>query len=84
MDGKKLADKMNVSPAFISAIEHHSSNISLDNLEKLCQAFDISISNFFSEEMDPIDLQLLQCMKQLSHKEKEYLHAFILSLLKKK
>lgn len=52
MSAKELAISLDVSPSFISAIEKGTKKVSIENLFKLCETMNISMSDFFKTETD--------------------------------
>lgn len=83
---KELGYKMNVHQSFISGLENNTKKCSTDNLFKLCEIFNITISEFFNDDnSDPIVLtselkELLNSAKDLTPEQLELLSKFIQSL----
>lgn len=81
MTAKELASKVGVTPAFISALEHQSTNVSLKTLTKICQTFDMSLAEFFTFEPSSIEPNLILLLEQLSREQQTYLAEFIHSMI---
>ncbi|WP_368490229.1 helix-turn-helix domain-containing protein [Clostridium sp. BJN0013] len=47
---KELGYKMNVHQSFISGLENNIKKCSMDNLFKLCEIFNITLSEFFNDD----------------------------------
>lgn len=78
-----LASKIGVSQSFISGIENGTKKCSFDNLEKICSALGITLTDFFNYEQTelPPDLsQLLQEAKKLTPEQRKKLIEFIRSI----
>lgn len=71
MTAKELAHKIDISPSFISAIEHNSTKLSLKTLEHICEALNVSLSEFFNDEVSPIEKKLISLIQSLPE-EKQY------------
>lgn len=81
MTAKFLANAVGVSPPFISALEHQSTNVSINTLEKICQTMDISLSEFFAVETSTISPSLLALLEQLTPEQQGILQQFLRSIL---
>lgn len=66
MTAKELAGRVGVTPAFISALEHKSTNVSLRTLSKICDIFGITLAEFFTFEPSKISPRLLNLLESLS------------------
>ena len=51
---KELANRAELSQAYISAVENDIKNISFNSLNKVCESLDISITEFFNEDSQAI------------------------------
>ncbi|MEC6748640.1 helix-turn-helix transcriptional regulator [Marinilactibacillus sp. XAAS-LB27] len=71
MTAKELAQKIDISPSFISAIEHNSTKLSLKTLSHICDALDVSLSEFFNDDASPIEKRLITIIQSLPE-EKQY------------
>ncbi|MFC6463742.1 helix-turn-helix domain-containing protein [Marinilactibacillus sp. GCM10026970] len=71
MTAKELAQKIDISPSFISAIEHNSTKLSLKTLSHICDVLDVSLAEFFNEETSPIEKRLITIIQSLPE-EKQY------------
>lgn len=72
-----------VSRPFITGIENNQKKCSIENLEKICNALNITLSEFFSTEPSKITSQeyvLLDSARKLSSEQLELLTAFIRSI----
>lgn len=83
MSARKLAELTKLDPSQISKIEKGVSKPSLDALERICIALNISLAEFFSA--DNIDIpthqqQLLDSTKSLSPDQIKLLNDFLNSL----
>lgn len=78
-----LAIDCGISRPFISGIENGLKKCSIENLEKICNALNISLSDFFSTEPSKISVQeyaLLDASKKLSPKQLDKLITFVESI----
>jgi|SRR5690625_3074664 len=83
LSARKLADMANLDPSQISKIEQGISKPSIDALNRICNAFGISMSEFFSEnsfDIPSYQRELLQTSKSLSVQQIELLNNFLKSL----
>lgn len=83
--GRMLAKLTKLDPSQISKIENGAAKPSLDALDRICQALDITISEFFSTESDPLPpdlVQLLKTTKKLTPEQRKLLNEFLRSLEK--
>ena len=72
-----------VSRPFITGIENGQKKCSIENLEKICNALNISLSDFFSTEPSKMSAQeyaLLDVTKKLSPEQLDKLIAFVESI----
>lgn len=77
---KEVACEAEVSPAFISAVEHQQSNISFMKLEKICDVLEVSMSDFFLDNIEPIEQAISHRVHQLSEHQKHALYQFLLTI----
>lgn len=49
MSQEELAARANVHRTYIGMIERAEKNITLENIEKICKALDLTISEFFKD-----------------------------------
>ena len=78
-----LAHDCDFSQGFLSSIENNQKKCSIENLEKICNALNITLSEFFSTEPSKITSQeylLLDSVRKLNSKQLELLTAFIRSI----
>lgn len=86
ISAKELANKIGITPVFLCYIESGNKKPSLDTLEKICKALDISMADLFiNETVKPYDLyQLVKEAEQLSPFQRKQLTEFIKSMRMKK
>ena len=70
----KLSEKSNVSQGTLSTINRHK-DITLSTIQKLCDAFDITLSQFFYEggellEITPEQLEFLNLFNAITPEQK--------------
>lgn len=83
ISARTLAQMTNLDPSQISKIERGSSKPSLDALERICKALNISLSEFFSEAevvLPSEQLQLLESTKSLTREQINLLSKFLETL----
>ena len=76
ISGKALAEKIGLVPSQINKIEHGVTKPSIDSLERICAALNISLSDFFATEaptIDPSLSRLLQAAEKLTEVERQKL-----------
>lgn len=74
---KSLSKKINVAPSFVSAIEHNSTKLSLDTLNKICHALHITLQEFFMEDVTTIEKQLFHRIKSMDEEQQKHLLLFL-------
>lgn len=77
---KDLAEQIGVSPAFISALEHHSSSCSLKTLARICEVLEVSYATFFDEDKDLFVQKIEYQLQQLSKEQQLALFDFLRTL----
>ena len=83
ISARTLAQMTNLDPSQISKVERGASKPSLDALERICQALNISLSEFFSEVevgLPPEQSRLLESTKSLTKEQIALLTKFLESL----
>lgn len=78
-----LAEQIGVAQSFISAIENSSKKCSLETLDTICTLLDISLADFFSEEISDLEpnlKQLLEASKNLTLEQRELITKFLETL----
>lgn len=60
----KLANIAGLSQSFVRQIELGEKNPTIDSLNLICEALDITLSNFFSEEPLPIRAELIMKLNE--------------------
>lgn len=81
----QLAKSAFISQPYLSDIERGRTFPSLDKLKTICTALDISLGEFFGDQMEltPDLLRLVDNAKKLSENEREKLNQFIEVLVNK-
>lgn len=74
-----------ISQSAFSKMEKQQSTLSLDTIQRICDAFGISLAQFFSDEDDYPDLSLqqrtlLESWSRLSQPKKEFIQKMIIEL----
>ncbi len=80
-----LAKKVGLDPTTIYKIEANDSKPSLSSLERICDALDINLAEFFAEEnqgLDPELQRLLGTAKKLSPQQIKHLRKLLDSMRK--
>lgn len=65
MTAKELAQNIELSPSFISAIENNASKLSLATLNRICDTLGVTLSEFFNEQASVVDTKLLSVIKNM-------------------
>ncbi len=82
----QLAEKSGLTQSTISSWYCKNMLPSIPSLEKVCSAFDITLSQFFLEDstsavnLSPLQVEVLANFDKLSINQKEFLLAFLKSL----
>lgn len=80
-----LADQLGITQSFISALEKDQKKASLETLFAITTALDISMSDFFADEirlLDPNKQRLLNAVEKLDEDELKKLIEFVEALKK--
>lgn len=80
-----LAHDSGISQPSLSNVENGKKTLSIETLEKVCNALGVSLSEFFSPqqtELPPKQYELLQATKNLNDAQLDCLISFINSLKK--
>lgn len=72
----EIADKTGLTTSYISNI-HQGKTVGINNLEKICSAIGITLSQFFQADVKPVDLSVLEAISGLSDEKKKQLALFI-------
>lgn len=80
MTAKELAERINVSPPFVSAIENNSTKLSLKTLSHICDVLGVTLAEFFDTNLSPVEQKLISQIKALPEKKKYELSAFLTDL----
>ncbi|GAA0353327.1 helix-turn-helix transcriptional regulator [Alkalibacterium iburiense] len=81
MTAKELAQRVEVSPSFISAVENNDSKLSLKTLTRICAALGVTLAEFFNEEATVIDSKLQSVISRLPEEKKWQLLNFLEGLV---
>ena len=81
MTAKELAEQINVSPPFISAIENNATKLSLTTLASICDVLGVTLSEFFNSETSPVEKKLISQIKHLPEEKQYELLAFLTGLV---
>ena len=73
----KLANKAGVSQSYLREIELGKKNPTVETLSYICEALNISLKDFFTEEEYPVQPFLMSAIKKLSPNEQLKLAEFI-------
>ena len=73
----RLSQITGISQSAFSKMARQQSTLSLENLQRICDAFGISMAQFFSDSGDYPDLtpqpkELLRCWSLLNEKKRDY------------
>ncbi|WP_152540378.1 helix-turn-helix domain-containing protein [Sporolactobacillus terrae] len=73
------------SQSYLSDIEKGRTMPSIDKLSSICTALEISLGDFFGQEYHLYSdiIQLMDNVKKLTDKERQYLNTFIEEILKR-
>ena len=74
---KELAQRIEVSPSFISAVENNDSKLSLKTLGRICEALGVSLASFFNEELSTVETKLHSVIATLPDEKKWQLLSFL-------
>jgi transcriptional regulator with XRE-family HTH domain len=79
----EVAKRAYISQPYLSDIERGRTTPSLDKLQTICSALEISLADFFGNEseLSPELLQLLENIKQLTEEERTHLAHFIKAIV---
>ncbi len=81
MTAKELAEQIDVSPSFISAIENKATKLSLKTLTHICDVLGVTLSEFFNSSLSPVEQKLISQIKRLSEEKQYELMAFLTGLV---
>ncbi len=84
-NGTQLAEKAGLPPSTISMLHKRNNQPSLSTLQAICDAFGITVSQFFSDSNLPPDLtaeqvKLLEQWNTLNEEQREALFALMKSM----
>lgn len=83
IQSNELAEKAGITNVYLSYIEHGTKTPKLDTLQEICNALDVTLSEFFTVEENDIPpeyQELLHNAKSLSPKQLASLNEFLKSL----
>lgn len=82
----ELAKKAYISQPYLSDIEKGRTMPSIDKLKTICDALEISLSEFFGElsELPPDLIKLIENTKKLTEEERKTLGAFVEAIVKER
>ncbi|WP_371367664.1 hypothetical protein SRRS_15220 [Sporomusa rhizae] len=78
-----LANQIGVAQSFISSIENGTKKCSLETLDAICTALNVSLADFFKEdtsEISPEMQRLLDASKNLTQKQRDLITEFLEAL----
>ncbi|MBQ7548385.1 MAG: helix-turn-helix transcriptional regulator [Clostridia bacterium] len=78
----RLANMAGISQSYLRDIELGGKNPTVEILSYICDALNISLSDFFTETQSDIPVQLLSAVKMLNREEQEALALFIYKMKK--
>lgn len=76
----KLASRAGLSQSFLRDIELGNKKPSVETLDAICWALDISLRDFFDTEPDVLDSELLRQIYRLNPEQRKKLLDFLKSL----
>ncbi|OQO68402.1 hypothetical protein BH747_12020 [Enterococcus villorum] len=79
ISARQLALSIGLDPTQISKIENGKSVPSLQSLIKICDSLEISLADFFSDEISVLDQEILNESKFLTTQQKQTLINFLRS-----
>lgn len=77
MTAKELAERLDISPSFISSIENNSTKLSLSTLRRICDVLGVSLAEFFNKELSPVEQKLITTIKQMPEQKQKELLLFL-------
>lgn len=77
MTAKELAEIIEISPSFISAVENNSTKLSLKTLRRICDALGVTLAEFFNENLSSVEQRLISTVKRLPEEKKYELLMFL-------
>lgn len=80
MTAKELAERIDVSPSFVSSIENNATKVSLSTLAKICDALGVSLAEFFNPENSALEQKLMTTIKELPKNKQFELLTFLTGL----
>lgn len=85
---EQLALRAEITTTYLGLIERNLKNPTVKIVEQICNALNISLTDFFalstkpSDNTDPISTQILAQLNHRSEKEKEYILQIIKNMIK--
>ncbi len=77
MTAKELAEAIDISPSFISAVENNSTKLSLKTLRSICDTLGVTLSEFFNDDLSSVEKKLISSIKKMSDDKKMDLLQFL-------
>lgn len=81
MTAKELAERIDVSPSYVSAFENNSTKLSLKTLAHICEVLGVSLAEFFNSEISPVEQKLISQIKRLPEEKQYELLVFLTGLV---
>lgn len=78
----RLANMAGISQSYLRDIELGGKNPTVEILSYICDALNISLSDFFTETQSDVPVQLMSAVKMLDREEQEALALFIYKMKK--
>lgn len=77
MTAKELAEAIDISPSFISAVENNSTKLSLKTLRSICNTLGVTLAEFFNDDLSSVEQKLFTTIKLMSDEKKFELLKFL-------
>lgn len=77
MTAKELAEAIDISPSFISAVENNSTKLSLKTLRSICDTLGVTLSEFFNDDLSSVEKKLISSIKKMADDKKMDLLQFL-------
>ncbi|OUP50358.1 helix-turn-helix domain-containing protein [Lachnoclostridium sp. An181] len=87
---RELAKRANMTSSYLGQLERDEKNPTIGSIEKICAAFDLTLSEFFSEKsgerkvQDQISEEIMKYVRECTDSEKVIILQLIRQVLKKK
>lgn len=70
MDGKELAERIGVSPSYLSLLENNKRPCSIERLYGICEALGVTLEQFFATKENENDLEDLILLEEIKVNKK--------------